>query len=207
MEAMVKKYQQKFKKVKEYIDKWEELQSLLLSQFRSASAIINRLQLIQNSKKYGALKSVDGIGDAIFTKQMNSLQNILLSMNKTLEEFHAVVISLEKIVRDGRQLVKGGGSIQPKVAQLQQRIGIKPSLADCLEGLVQLHDMHRSEYLLKSSVVSALPTITLEPRKDSWFNNTSTSCSESDLEALQQLLVDQPNIPKDEGEGGVDLVE
>lgn len=62
------------------------------------------------------------------------------------EEFHAVVISLEKIVRDGRQLVKGGGSIQPKVAQLQQRIGIKPSLADCLEGLVQLHDMHRSEY-------------------------------------------------------------
>ncbi|WOG97704.1 hypothetical protein DCAR_0417045 [Daucus carota subsp. sativus] len=193
MEAMVKKYQQKFKKVKEYIDKWEELQSLLLSQFRSASAIINRLQLIQNSKKYGALKSVDGIGDAIFTKQMNSLQNILLSMNKTLEEFHAVVISLEKIVRDGRQLVKGGGSIQPKVAQLQQRIGIKPSLADCLEGLVQLHDMHRSEYLLKSSVVSALPTITLEP-------------SESDLEALQQLLVDQPNIPKDEVQFIYDII-
>ncbi|XP_063947564.1 uncharacterized protein At5g43822 isoform X3 [Daucus carota subsp. sativus] len=163
MEAMVKKYQQKFKK------------------------------LIQNSKKYGALKSVDGIGDAIFTKQMNSLQNILLSMNKTLEEFHAVVISLEKIVRDGRQLVKGGGSIQPKVAQLQQRIGIKPSLADCLEGLVQLHDMHRSEYLLKSSVVSALPTITLEP-------------SESDLEALQQLLVDQPNIPKDEVQFIYDII-
>ncbi|KAL1820708.1 hypothetical protein ACET3Z_015577 [Daucus carota] len=193
MEAMVKKYQQKFKKVKEYIDKWEELQSLLLSQFRSASAIINRLQLIQDSKKYGAMKSVDGIGDAVFTKQMNSLQNILLSINKTLEEFHAVVISLEKIVRDGRQLVKGGGSIQPKVAQLQQRIGIKPSLADCLEGLVQLHDMHRSEYLLKSSVVSALPTITLEPR-------------DSDLEALQQLLVDQPNIPKDEVQFIYDII-
>lgn len=62
------------------------------------------------------------------------------------EEFHAVVRLLEKIARDGRQLVKGGGSVQPKIGQLQQRIGIKPSLADCLEGLVQLHDMHHSEY-------------------------------------------------------------
>lgn len=54
-------------------------------------------------------------------------------------------MSLERIVRDGRQLVKGG-SLQPKIGQLQQRIGVKPSLADCLEGLTQLHDMHQSEY-------------------------------------------------------------
>lgn len=193
MEAIIKKYEQRFKKVKERIETWEELQSLLLSQFRNASSIILRLQLIQDSKKYGSLKSVDGIGDAVLTKQMNSLQNILLSMNKTLEEFRAVVISLEKIARDGRQLLKGGGSVQPKIGQLQQRIGIKPSLSDCLEGLVQLHDMHKSEYLLKSSVVSALPTITLGPR-------------ESDLEALQQLLVDQPNIPKDEVQFIYDII-
>lgn len=193
MEAIIKKYEQRFKKVKEHLETWEELQSLLLSQFRNASSIILRLQLIQDSKKYGSLKSVDGIGDAVLTKQMNSLQNILLSMNKTLEEFRAVVISLEKIARDGRQLLKGGGSVQPKIGQLQQRIGIKPSLSDCLEGLVQLHDMHRSEYLLKSSVVSALPTITLGPR-------------ESDLEALQQLLVDQPNIPKDEVQFIYDII-
>lgn len=193
MEALIKKYQQRFRKVKQHIETWEELQSLLLSQFRNASSIILRLQLIQDSKKYGSLKSVDGIGDAVLTKQMNSLQNILLSMNKTLEEFRAVVISLEKIARDGRQLLKGGGSVQPKIGQLQQRIGIKPSLSDCLEGLVQLHDMHKSEYLLKSSVVSALPTITLGPR-------------ESDLEALQQLLVDQPNIPKDEVQFIYDII-
>lgn len=185
METMIKKYQQKFKKVKEHTQTWDELQSLLLSHFRNASSIIQRLQLIQDSKKYGSLKSVDGIEAAVLAKQMDSLQNILFSMDKTLEEFRAIVISLEKIARDGRQLVRGGGSVQPKIGKLQQRIGIKPSLSDCLEGLVQLHDMHQSEYLLKSSVVSALPTITLGP-------------SESDLEALQQLLVDQPNIPKDE---------
>ncbi|XP_074373026.1 uncharacterized protein At5g43822 isoform X2 [Apium graveolens] len=163
MEAIIKKYQQKFNKVKEYTQTWEELQSLLVSQFTNASSIILRLQLIQDSKKYGSLKSVDGIEDAVLAKQMSSLQNILLSMNKTLDEFRAVVISLEKIARDGRQLLKGGGSVHPKIGQLQQRIGIKPSLSDCLEGLVQLHDMHQSEYLLKSSVVSALPTVTLGP--------------------------------------------
>lgn len=47
--------------------------------------------------------------------------------------------------RDGRQLVKGGSS-QLSAKQLQQRIGTKPCLTDCLDGLMILHEMHRSEY-------------------------------------------------------------
>ena len=93
---------------------------------------------------------------------MESLETILLSLKKTLKEFHGIVSSLEKIVRDGRQLVKGG-SVKLIMKQLQQRIGVKPSLADCLDGLSLLHEMHQSEYLLKSSVVSALSTFTLKP--------------------------------------------
>lgn len=61
------------------------------------------------------------------------------------EEFHGIVLSLEKIHRDSRQLVKGG-STQMTVKQLQQRLGVKPSLQDCLDGLMLLHDMHHSEY-------------------------------------------------------------
>lgn len=41
----MRKYQQKFRKVKEEMSKWEELQSQLLSQFTGASAIIQRLQV------------------------------------------------------------------------------------------------------------------------------------------------------------------
>ncbi|KAI8001504.1 Uncharacterized protein LOK49_LG09G02685 [Camellia lanceoleosa] len=41
-------------------------------------------------------------------------------------------------------------------------------------------------YILKASIVSALSALALKP-------------SDSDLGALQQLLVDQPNIPKEEG--------
>jgi len=46
MEGMVKKYQQEFRKVKEEMSQWDELQSKLLSQFRNAASIIERLQLI-----------------------------------------------------------------------------------------------------------------------------------------------------------------
>ncbi|XP_057487423.1 uncharacterized protein At5g43822-like isoform X1 [Actinidia eriantha] len=192
MERMVKKYQQKFRKVKEEMNRWDELQSRLLSQFQNASFIIERLQVIQNPKSYGALKFIGGIEDMLLRKQMESLETILLSTNKTLEEFHGIVIFLEKSLRDGRQLVKGG-SIQATPKQLQQRIGIKPSLADCLDGLSLLHEMHQSEYLLKSSIVSVLSGLALKP-------------SSSDLGALQQLLVDQPNVPKEEVQFIFDIV-
>ncbi|GMP77961.1 hypothetical protein CsSME_00034064 [Camellia sinensis var. sinensis] len=192
MEGMVKKYQQKFRKVKEEMSRWDELQSRLLSQFRNSSSIIQRLQVIQNPKNYGALKCIAGIEDLVLRKQMESLESILLSMNQTLEEFHGIVFFLNKILRDGRQLVKAG-SIQAAPKQLQQRIGIKPSLADCLDGLSLIYEMHQSEYILKASIVSALSALALKP-------------SGSDLGALQQLLVDEPNIPKEEVQSIFDIV-
>lgn len=182
---MVKKYQQRFRKVKEEMGQWEDFQSQLLSQFTRASAIIQRLQVIQDSKNYSTLECVQGIKDAVLTKQMESLQTVLLSMNKTLDGFHSIVLSLEKIFRDGRQLVKGG-SAAPTATQLKQRVGVKPSLSDCLEGLKILYEMHHSEYLLKVSVVSALAAVALKK-------------SASDhLGAFQQLLVDQPNITQED---------
>ncbi|XP_031117390.1 uncharacterized protein At5g43822-like [Ipomoea triloba] len=193
MESAVKKYQQRFRKVEDEIDRWEELHTRLLSQFANASSIIQRLQVIQGSKNYGALKCIQGIEDAVLAKQLNSLQTILLSMNKTLEGFHSIVLSFEKIVRDSRQQLKGG-SAQPTVKQLQQRIGIKPSLADCLDGLTILSEMHQSEYRLKLSLVSATSTLALKPSVT------------DDLSVLQQLLVDQPNIPKEEVQFIFDII-
>ncbi|KAL9445707.1 hypothetical protein AB3S75_013565 [Citrus x aurantiifolia] len=184
MEGIVKKYQQKFKKIKEEMNRWDELQSRLISQFKNASSIIERLQILQDAKHYGNLNSIGGIEAAVLRKQMESLQTILLSMQKTLEEFRGIVLSLEKIDRDGKQLVRGGSN-QLTVKQLQQRVGLKPTLADCLDGLMILWDMHNSEYVLKISLVSTLSTLAVKP------------CT-FDLGALQQLLVDQPNIPKEE---------
>ena len=63
------------------------------------------------------------------------------------EQFHAIVLSLGRIHRDVRQMVKGGSS-QLSVKQLQQRVGVKPSLADCVDGLMLLQDMHCSEYVI-----------------------------------------------------------
>ncbi|KAL7583073.1 uncharacterized protein At5g43822 [Lactuca sativa] len=192
MEATVKKFQQKFKRVKDDMDKWDDLHARLVSQFRNASSIIGRLQLLESPKNYGSLKNLDNIKNTIFTKQMESLQKILLSMTKTLEELNGVVFSLAKTVRDAKQQVKGG-SVQLSMKQLHQRIGVKPSIADCLEGLRILHEMYQSEYVLKSSVTSALVSLALKP-------------SVGDLQSLERLLVDQPNIPNEEVQSIYDVI-
>ncbi|XP_038888522.1 uncharacterized protein At5g43822 isoform X2 [Benincasa hispida] len=167
MEAMVKKYQQRFRKFKDEIDRWDELQVRLISQFQNVSSIIGRVQLLQDPKNFGSLAGMDGIVDALLGKQMESLQLSFSSIKKTMEELGNIVRSMEKINRDGKQLVKGGSN-QPSMKQLQQRVGLKPSLEDCLNGLMLLCNMHRSEA--------------------------------QDLSSLQQLLVDQPNIRKEEVE-------
>ncbi|CAN0924268.1 Uncharacterized protein At5g43822 [Linum grandiflorum] len=191
MEGMVKKYQQRYRKARGEMENWEALQSNFLSQFRNASSIIARLPVIKSSANFGTLNSIAGFKDEVLRNQLDSLGAIFRSMNSTMEEFRVIVLSLEKMHRDGKQLVNQGSASSKK--QLRQRIGVKPSLEDCLDGLMRLHDMHQSEYLLKKSVVSALSPLTMKP-------------SSSDLNALHQLLVDEPNIPKEEVQLIFDIV-
>ncbi|OMP07374.1 hypothetical protein COLO4_07395 [Corchorus olitorius] len=191
MEAMLKKYQQKFIKAKDEMSKWDELQYRLISQFRNASSIICRLQVIQNSRNYARLNSVQGIEVAVFQKQLDSLQTILHSMKNTMEEFHSIVLSLDKLQNEGKLLEKQ----QMSRKQLQHKIGVNPSLTNCIDGLVILHEMHLAEYLLKSSLVSALSAITLKMKPNP-----------SDVAAIQQLLVDQPNIISDEVQCIFDII-
>ncbi|XP_040373175.1 uncharacterized protein At5g43822 isoform X2 [Rosa chinensis] len=145
MEVMVKKYQHRFRNVRDEMDCWDKLQVLLVSQFRNASTIIQRLQVLQDSKNYGGLNELVDIQEVVLVKQMESLQKLLLSMKNTMEEFHCIVMSLGRIHRDGRHMIKGGSS-QLSTKQLQQRVGVKPTLADCLDGLMLLQDMHCSEW-------------------------------------------------------------
>ncbi|MED6118489.1 hypothetical protein PIB30_003237 [Stylosanthes scabra] len=192
MEGLVKKFQGKFLKVREQLNRWDELQSCLISQFRSASNMIHRLQVLQNSSNYGCLRCNCDVRDALVVNQMKSLDNIFVSMRSTLEEFRKIVLFLEKTHLDGRQLVKGS-STRSNMKQLQQRVGVKPSLIDCLDGLSFLHDVHLSEYLLKSSIISSLSANALKP-------------SVCDFVAIQQLLVDQPNLLLDEVEQVFDII-
>ncbi|TYH01455.1 hypothetical protein ES288_A09G059600v1 [Gossypium darwinii] len=192
METMIKKYQQKFKKAKDEMSKWDDLQSRLISHFRNASSIISRLQIIQNSKNYASLNCVGGMEAAVMQKQMDSLQTILLSMKNTMEDFRGVVLSLARLQHDGKQLAKGSSN-QMNKKQLQLRIGVKPTLTNCIDGLVLLHEIYHDEYLLKSSLVSALSALALKPNS-------------GDLGALHQLLADQPNILNEEVQYIFDIV-
>ncbi|QHN88261.1 hypothetical protein HN51_042347 [Arachis hypogaea] len=193
MEGVVKKFQGKFLKVREQLNRWDELQSCLISQFRSASSIIDRLQVLQNPSSYGCLSCNCNVRDALLANQMKSLDNILVSMRSTLEEFRNIVLFLEKTHHDSRQLVKGS-STRSNMKHLQQQIGVKPTLMDCLDGLLFLHDVYHSEYLLKSSIISTLSA------------NALKKPSSGDLVAIQQLLVDQPNLLIEEVQRVFDII-
>lgn len=57
-------------------------------------------------------------------------------------EMEVLCKSFEKLWRDGCQLLINE---KPTVQQLQQRVGSRPSLNDCIEGLHNLYIMHRDE--------------------------------------------------------------
>ena len=59
------------------------------------------------------------------------------------EEFSGIAKGLTKALRDTNQMVKGGSALTAK--QLRLQVGILPTVADCLDGLQTLSDMHQAE--------------------------------------------------------------
>ncbi|XP_062206043.1 uncharacterized protein At5g43822 isoform X2 [Phragmites australis] len=188
MESVVRKVQQRVRKAREEMDRWDDLNSRLLSHFSSAAAVISRLPVLGEDKNYGVLRSVPSIREDLLGDQMVSLELIFVSMRETLEEFNGIVKALNKALRNTTQMVKGGSSLTTKQMQLQ--VGILPTVAECLDGLRTFCEMHQDEFALKSSIISFL----------TWKS------SSSDIAALRQLLVDQPNIPKDEVQSIFDTI-
>ncbi|KAJ7543235.1 hypothetical protein O6H91_09G030300 [Diphasiastrum complanatum] len=189
MERLLKKYEQKYKRVKEHLVDWKALQEQLLNLSSNACSILDRLQVLSERENFGVLKDVENIVRDLPAKQVESLECIFQSMNKTLVELEKVSKSIEKSWHDGCNLLRAERP-QPTLQQAQQRIGSRPSLNDCLDGLKALYTMHHDEYKLKVDIVSSL----------------SYTLSSSDLTALQTILAEQPNIPPDEVQHIFDLV-
>ncbi|XP_024357247.1 uncharacterized protein At5g43822-like isoform X1 [Physcomitrium patens] len=181
MERLVKKFEQRYRRALDHHNTWEELQSRLLKQFSNASAILERLPVLLESKNYGILENVKSIAQALPAVQIEQLELILRSMHSTLlrADLEKIVKSFEKLWRDGIGLLKAE---KITAQQSEQRVGSRPSLNDCLKGLHDLYLMHRDEHKLKLAIISSL---SYESRSD-------------DISALQVLLLDQPNLPPDE---------
>ncbi|CAN6288730.1 unnamed protein product [Urochloa humidicola] len=188
MEVVVRKVQQRVRKAREEMDLWDDLNSRLLTNFNRATSVIDRLPVLREDKNYGVLRGAPNIREDLMGKQTESLELIFVSMRETLEKLNGVVKALNKALRDTNQMVRGGSALTAKQMQLQ--VGILPTIAECLDGLRTLCEMHQAEFALKSSVISLL----------TWKS------SSSDIAVLRQLLVDQPNIPKDEVQSIFDII-
>ncbi|KAF8703280.1 hypothetical protein HU200_032072 [Digitaria exilis] len=188
MEAVVRKVQQRVRMVQEEMDLWDDLNSQLLTNFNRATSVIGRLSVLGEDKNYGGLRGVANIKEDLMGKQIEVLELLFVSMREKLEKLNGVVKTLNKALRDTTQMVRGGSALTAKQMQLQ--VGVLPTIAECLDGLRTLCEMHQAEFALKSSVISLL----------TWKS------SSSDIATLRQLLVDQPNIPKDEVQSIFDII-
>ncbi|KAF7028135.1 hypothetical protein CFC21_040098 [Triticum aestivum] len=188
MEAAARKMQKRVRKAREETERWDDLNSRLLLQFSNAAAIITRLPVLGDAKNYGVLWCVPNFREDLLGVQMESLELIFVSVKEALEEFSGIAKGLSKVLHDANQMVRGGLALTVK--QLQLQVGILPTIADCLGELQTLSDMHQAEYALKSSIISLL----------TWKS------SSSEIAAMRQLLVDQPNIPKDEVQSIFDII-
>jgi hypothetical protein len=59
------------------------------------------------------------------------------------EEFSGLAKGFSKALLNTKQMVRGGSVLTTKQMQLQ--VGILPTIADCLDGLQKLSDMHQAE--------------------------------------------------------------
>ncbi|XP_066344754.1 uncharacterized protein At5g43822-like [Miscanthus floridulus] len=188
MEAVVRKVQQRVRKAQEEMDQWDDLNTRLLSYFSNAGTVISRLQALGEDKNYGPLRGVPNIREELMGNKMEVLELIFVNAREVLEKFNDIVKALNKALRDNMQMVRGGSALTAKQMQLQ--VGILPTIAECLDGFQTLCEMHQAEFTLKSSIISLL----------TWKS------SSSDTAVLRQLLVDQPNIPKDEVQSIFDII-
>lgn len=93
MERLVKKYEQKYRKAREEMDKWDALQLRLLKQFQNAAAIIDRLKVLGDKENYGVLKGFSHITKELPAKQVESLEIIFISMRSNLYLLKVSIIS------------------------------------------------------------------------------------------------------------------
>jgi len=135
--------------------------------------------VLLEAKNYGIMDSMTSILQAMPAMQIEQLELILRSMQSTIVELEKIVKSFEKLWRDGMGLLKAE---KITAQQSEQRVGPRPSLNDCFQGLHDLYIMHRDEHKLKLAIISSL---SYESRSD-------------DVCALQVVLQDQPNLPPNE---------
>ncbi|GJN20157.1 hypothetical protein PR202_gb07498 [Eleusine coracana subsp. coracana] len=109
MEAVVRKVQQRLRKVREEMERWDDINTRLVHEFSQATAVISRLQVLGEDKNYGVLHGVPGIREDVVGQQMEVLELIFVAMGVTLSSdiaaLHQLLVDQPNIPKDEVQSI------------------------------------------------------------------------------------------------------
>ncbi|GJN10068.1 hypothetical protein PR202_ga28129 [Eleusine coracana subsp. coracana] len=97
--------QQRLRKVREEMERWDDINTRLVDEFSQATAVISRLQVLGEDKNYGVRGVVAGIREDVVGQQMEVLELIFVAMGVTLENLNGISKTLNKALRDTNQMV------------------------------------------------------------------------------------------------------
>ncbi|KAE8076945.1 hypothetical protein FH972_015562 [Carpinus fangiana] len=184
----------KFQKFRQELNHWDHLQHQLVSQFKELCSLVKRARVVREWANYDPLSYLDDINQIVgrLVRDTDYSGKITeVSMEKTLAEFHEVVCTIGRVYEESRLEIEACLS-ELGAEQVHQPIGIKPNLTERLDKLLVLYNMHKSEYLLKRDVVSAITGIEYKPSDDL-------------LCTLERILIAQPRITKDTVDSFLDI--
>ena len=149
--------QQKFRvlygKAGVLLERWTAAQSRASALFSSAASVVERLPLLADDARFGPLaRRFPNLPSRARDAQAEALGRVLDALEVELALFRELVGAMEKLHRDGSQLVSASGPAAAGAA----RLGPAPSLAEATTGLHDLWRLHRDESALKDALAREL---------------------------------------------------
>ena len=135
------------------LERWTAAQSRASALFSSAASVVERLPLLADDARFGPLaRRFPNLPSRARDAQAEALGRVLDALEVELALFRELVGAMEKLHRDGSQLVAASGPAAAGAA----RLGPAPSLAESTTGLHDLWRLHRDESALKDALAREL---------------------------------------------------
>ena len=165
-----------YAKASSLLERWSAAHSRASALYASAASIHERLPLMDDDSRFGALAARDAaLPGRARDAQADALDGVMTALAAELATFRALATALEKLRRDAETLAQRAAPAHAGAA----RLGPAPSVAELVAGLQDLWRAHRDESALKDALVAEL---TLDARAEDVAEAAAVFAAEPNLD-------------------------